>query len=401
MGEGQGVRAVIPLEERQQARAKSVNLSEITGSQRKIPSELLEKARELRKNQTPTEKILWECLRGKRLFGFKFRRQHNIGSYIVDFYCHTAKLVIEIDGKIHDQALQKEKDQNRDEWLQNQGLTILRIKNETIINNLEETLEAIASYIPSSPQPSSPTGEGGERGFIDVNNSSLNNQSQFNSNSNSNSPLPMGEGQGVRAVIPLGEGQGVRANSPVEKGQQVRAITKEDIFYYVYAVLHNPKYREKYELNLKREFPRIPFYNNFYQWVSWGKKLMELHLNYETIKPYPLKVKSQNTKGKNETIKPKLKADKVKHQIVLDKVTILTNIPAEVWEYKLGNRSALEWILDQYKEKKPRDKTIAQKFNNYRFADYKDTVIDLLKRVTTVSVETMKIIKEMEKLEDN
>lgn len=64
---------------------------------------------------------------------------------------------------------------------------------------------------------------------------------------------------------------------------------------------------------------------------------------------------------------------------------------------KLGNRSALEWILDQYKEKKPKDKTIAEKFNNYRFADYKEEVIDLLMRVTTVSIETIKIINQMNK----
>jgi len=65
--------------------------------------------------------------------------------------------------------------------------------------------------------------------------------------------------------------------------------------------------------------------------------------------------------------------------------------------YKLGNRSALEWILDQYKEKKPRDKTIAEKFNTYRFADYKESVIELLQRVCTVSVETRRIIGEMPK----
>ncbi len=172
-------------------------------------------------------------------------------------------------------------------------------------------------------------------------------------------------------------------------------ITKEDIFYYVYAVLHNPEYRKKYELNLKRDFPRIPFYDNFDQWVKWGKKLMELHLNYETIKPYKFKI--QNSKFKsNQQLKPKLKADKIKNEIILDDVTTLTEIPPEVWEYKLGNRSALEWILDQYKEKKPKDPTIAEKFNHYRFADYKETVIDLLMRVTTVSIETMKIIKEME-----
>jgi len=65
------------------------------------------------------------------------------------------------------------------------------------------------------------------------------------------------------------------------------------------------------------------------------------------------------------------------------------------WEYKLGNRSALEWVLDQYKEKKPKDPTIAQKFNIYKFADYKEQVIDLLQRVCTVSLETLMITEAM------
>jgi len=98
------------------------------------------------------------------------------------------------------------------------------------------------------------------------------------------------------------------------------------------------------------------------------------------------------------SVKPKLKADKINHQIIIDEVTTLTEIPPLAWEYKLGNRSALEWILDQYKEKKPKDKTIAEKFNNYRFADYKEKVIDLLMKVTTVSIETVKIVNEMNKL---
>jgi predicted helicase len=83
--------------------------------------------------------------------------------------------------------------------------------------------------------------------------------------------------------------------------------------------------------------------------------------------------------------------------IALDEHTHLLGIPDSAWLYKLGNRSALEWVLDQYKEKKPKDKTIAEKFNTYRFADYKSHVTDLLKRVCTVSVETMKIIEEMNK----
>jgi predicted helicase len=170
-------------------------------------------------------------------------------------------------------------------------------------------------------------------------------------------------------------------------------ITKENIFHYTYAVLHNPAYRQKYELNLKREFPRIPFYDNFPRWVNWGKELMNLHIDYETIEPYPLtRVDIPLEKG---TPKPKLKANQTDGTILLDDITTLGNIPPSAWEYQLGNRCALEWILDQYKEKKPKDKTIAEKFHTYRFADYKETVIDLLARVCTVSVETIKIIEAM------
>jgi predicted helicase len=119
---------------------------------------------------------------------------------------------------------------------------------------------------------------------------------------------------------------------------------------------------------------------------------MDLHLNYECVEKYPLKQIDRETNKQN---KPKLKADKEAGKIQLDEITTLQGIPTSAWDYKLGNRSALEWILDQYKEKKPRDQTIAENFNTYRFADYKAQVIDLLQRVCTVSVETMKIIEEM------
>lgn len=171
-----------------------------------------------------------------------------------------------------------------------------------------------------------------------------------------------------------------------------KGMTREAIFHYVYAVLHHPAYRQKYELNLKREFPRIPFYEDFKQWSDWGRSLMELHIGYENAKAFPLKV--THTAAKDDP-KAKLKADKQAGVIILDENTTLSGIPAEAWEYRLGNRSALEWILDQYKEKKPSDPTIAARFDTYRFADYKDQVIDLLKRVCTVSVETMHIIRAM------
>lgn len=180
------------------------------------------------------------------------------------------------------------------------------------------------------------------------------------------------------------------------------SITKEDIFHYVYAVLHHPAYRKKYELNLKREFPRIPLYDNFQQWRQWGEALMKLHINYETVEPYAVehicsKYTIENEAQLANLKKPKLKAGKANNQIIIDGFDELHDIPSIAWDYKLGNRSALEWILDQYKEKKPSDPTIAEKFNTYRFADYKDKVIDLLKRVCTVSVETMKIVGAMPK----
>jgi predicted helicase len=205
-------------------------------------------------------------------------------------------------------------------------------------------------------------------------------------------------------------------SSPLAKGgQEGGEITKLHIFHYTYAVLHHPAYRTQYELNLKREFPRLPYYPNFHQWATWGKTLMDLHLTYETAAPYGLERVDQSGVGAHSRApqqttlipeedtpakpkkppKPKLKADKTKGHIILDTDTTLTGVPAVAWDYKLGNRSALEWILDQYKEKKPRDPTIRELFNTYKFADYKEHVIDLLQRVCTVSVRTMEIIHQM------
>lgn len=171
-------------------------------------------------------------------------------------------------------------------------------------------------------------------------------------------------------------------------------ITKTDIFHYVYAVLHHPAYRTKYELNLKRSFPRIPYYEGFRTWADWGQELMELHIGFEAVDPYPL-MRIETELDIIGTPKAKLKADKDHGSIILDELTSLTGIPQLAWDYKLGNRSALEWVLDQYKEKKPKDPTIAKLFNTYRFADYKEKVIDLLMRVCTVSVKTMEIVTAM------
>jgi predicted helicase len=182
-------------------------------------------------------------------------------------------------------------------------------------------------------------------------------------------------------------------------------ITKEAIFHYCYAVLHDPIYREKYALNLKREFPRIPFYGetvaDFERWAAWGKALMDLHIGYEAVAPFGLsRTDVPDARARAAGLAPKaiLRADASAGKITIDSETTLNGIPAAAWDYKLGNRCALEWILDQYKEKKPKDPTIREKFDTYRFADYKEKVIDLLMRVTTLSVETMRMVNAMKDL---
>lgn len=184
----------------------------------------------------------------------------------------------------------------------------------------------------------------------------------------------------------------------IGKGKAARKITKEAIFHYCYAVLHDPLYREKYALNLKREFPRIPFYTDFWQWAAWGEALMALHIGYEAIEPFALKrtdIPDEKVRASGLQPKAMLRADKDAGSITLDSETTLRGIPSAAWDYKLGNRCALEWVLDQYKEKKPKDPTIRDKFDTYRFADYKEKVVDLLMRVTMVSVETEHITQTM------
>ena len=170
------------------------------------------------------------------------------------------------------------------------------------------------------------------------------------------------------------------------------SITAEDIFAYTYAMLHDPAYRQRFEIDLRREFPRVYFQEDFHWWAGKGRELLDLHLNFETADPYPLERVDVDSRVRgNDGGKAILRADKERNRIVLDDQTTLTGIPDAAWWYELGSRSALEWVLDQYKERKPRDPTIRERFNTYRFADHKERVIDLLQRVCTVSVNTYRI----------
>jgi very-short-patch-repair endonuclease len=127
-----------------------------------IRRKMVEIAREFRKEPTEGEKILWGALRGKKLDGIKFRRQQPIGYFIVDFYASAFRLVVEVDGPIHD--LQKEADKARQEILEELGLTVFRIKTEIVEQNLQVALNMIRGKIQEIEQnrdiPSPHVGEG-------------------------------------------------------------------------------------------------------------------------------------------------------------------------------------------------------------------------------------------------
>jgi predicted helicase len=124
---------------------------------------------------------------------------------------------------------------------------------------------------------------------------------------------------------------------------------------------------------------------------------MTLHIGYERVERWPLQRVDLPPKDGADRPPPKvlLRADRGRSVIDVDSDTLLQDVPQEAWDYKLGNRSAIEWVLDQHKERKPKDAVIGASFNTYRFATFKEDVIALIARVVRVSVETVRITEEM------
>ncbi|MEN9461930.1 MAG: hypothetical protein RIS84_1950 [Pseudomonadota bacterium] len=166
-------------------------------------------------------------------------------------------------------------------------------------------------------------------------------------------------------------------------------ISKWDIFYYVYGLLHHQGYRDKYAANLKRELPRIPKLKEFWKLSHAGKKLADLHLNYETQKEYPLQIQSN---GAIEWRVEKMRFNKEKTAIKYNDSLTLSGIPPEALEYKLGNRSALNWIIDQYQISTDKRSGITNDPNNLEDESY---IVKLIRRIVTVSVETVGLVKEI------
>jgi predicted helicase len=175
-------------------------------------------------------------------------------------------------------------------------------------------------------------------------------------------------------------------------------VDKWQIFHYIYGLLHSPEYREKFKANLRRELPRIPLpktSGQFHAFASAGERLADLHVNYEDQQEYTLE-KIENPDKPLDWRVEKMKLTKDKTAIVYNDFLTLAGVPPEVFEYKLGNRSALEWIIDRYQVRTDKRSGIV---NDPNRADEPEYIVKLIGKVITVSLETVKIVKSLPSLD--
>jgi len=165
-------------------------------------------------------------------------------------------------------------------------------------------------------------------------------------------------------------------------------ISKWEIFHYVYGLLHHPGYRERYQANLKRELPRLPFAPDFRAFAAAGARLADIHVGYEEMPPYPLKEIETPGQTLNYRVE-KMRLSKDRTQIRYNDFLTLYGIPAEAFDYRLGNRSALEWVIDQYRVKTDKRSGIVNDPNRVEDDRY---VVNLVGRVIAVSLETVEIV---------
>ncbi len=167
------------------------------------------------------------------------------------------------------------------------------------------------------------------------------------------------------------------------------SITKWDIFHYTYGLLHHPEYRERYQANLKRDLPHLPYTLDFWAFAKAGQRLGEIHIGYEDVAEYP--IKKVETPGKPLDWRvEKMKLSKDKTGIKYNDFLTLDGIPAKTFDYRLGNRSALEWVIDQYRVKTDKRSGIVNDPNREADPQY---IVKLIGKVITVSLETVEIVE--------
>ena len=167
------------------------------------------------------------------------------------------------------------------------------------------------------------------------------------------------------------------------------AITKWDIFHYVYALLHHPTYRERYQANLKRDLPRLPYTPDFWSFAKAGGWLGEIHIGYEEVEEYQLVFIEKPDIPLDWRVE-KMRLSKDRAQIKYNDFLTLDGIPAKTFNYRLGNRSALEWVIDQYRVKTDKRSGIV---NDPNRPDDPEYIVRLIGKVITVSLETVEIVE--------
>ena len=164
-------------------------------------------------------------------------------------------------------------------------------------------------------------------------------------------------------------------------------VTKWHIFHYIYGLLHHPDYRERYAADLKRDLPHIPFVKDFWAFADAGAQLAELHVNYESQSQYEL---TSIRKGRSLDLRvERMKLSKDRTSLIYNESLTLEGIPPAVFEYRLGKRSALEWVLDQYRVKTDDRSQITNEPND---AESPQGIVELIGSVITVSLKTVEIV---------
>ncbi len=189
-----------------------------------------------------------------------------------------------------------------------------------------------------------------------------------------------------------------------QKKYQDKTITKEDIFYYIYGVLHSPEYKQRFAADLKKMLPRIPYTKDFWKFSKAGKELAYWHLNYETIEPYELEEFKKDLFLDEEDYRvEKMTFGKNKNGI--DKTIIIYNskltlsqIPLETYQYIVNGKSALEWVIERYKITKDKNSGIVNDPNNW--SEDSRYIVNLVKRIVRVSLETVKIVNNLPPLNE-
>ena len=184
-------------------------------------------------------------------------------------------------------------------------------------------------------------------------------------------------------------------------------LNKDDIFYYIYGILHSPEYKKRYELNLQKEIPRIPLAEEFVVFSKAGRKLADLHLNYENVEPWAAISEEGDSKNPGKTIKMRFGKCSVSKDNPkgIDMSTIhvsenltLKNIPLQAYDYIVNGKSAIGWIIDRYQIRTDKASGIVNDPNEY--SDNPRYIVDLLKSIVTVSIRTNEIISSLPPLKE-